>query len=77
MAKLMTAFIETLRKGGPAFTVEDIEIGFLIHQVDGHESGFNQIARLVMDKAGPDYSAFPRSDGRGGYDCVHVILHER
>ena len=77
MAKLMALFIETLRKGGSAFTVEDIEIGFLIHRVEGHESGFNQIARLVMDKAGPDYSAFPRPDGRGGYDCVHVILHEK
>lgn len=77
MAKLMTAFIETLRKGGPAFTLEDVDKGFLIHLVEGHESGFNQIARLVMDKAGPDYSAFPRSDGRGGYDCVHVILHNK
>ena len=77
MAKLMTPFIENLRKGGPAFTVEDIDSGFLIHLVQGHESGFNQIARLVMDKAGLDYSAFPRSDGRGSYDCVHVILHER
>ncbi len=76
MAKLMTPFIETLRKGGPAFTVEDIDSGFLIHLIEGHESGFNQIARLVMDKAGPDFSAFPRSDGRGGYDCVHVIAHD-
>lgn len=75
MAKLMTRFVETLRKGGPAFTVEEIADGFLIHLIEGHESGFNQIARLVIDKSGPDYSAFPRSDGRGGYDCVHVIVH--
>lgn len=77
MAKLMTPFIETLRKGGSAFTVEDIEIGFLIHRVEGHESSFNQIARQLINQAGPDYTAFPRSDGRGGYDCVHIIQHER
>ena len=77
MAKLMAPLIETLRKGAAAFTVEDIDSGFLIHLVERHESVFNEIARLVMDNAGPDYSALPRSDGRGGYDCVHVILHER
>ncbi|KIC53160.1 hypothetical protein RM53_16620 [Brevundimonas nasdae] len=73
----MTTFIYTLLKGGPAFTVEAVESGFLIHRVEGHDSGFNDIARAVMNNSGSEYSAFPRSDGCGGYDCVHVILHER
>jgi len=63
----------TLREGGPAFTVEQIGGGFLIHVVPGREPGFNDIARLVIDKAGPTFAAFPWSDGRGGYDCVHII----
>lgn len=72
----MPLFLTTLREGGSAFTVEDIDGGFLIHPVMGHKSGFNQVARLVIDKAGPYFSAFPRSDGKGGYDCVHIVPHD-
>ena len=56
----MPLFIDTLREGGPAFTVEQIDGGFLIHVVPGREAGFNDIARLVIDKAGPTFAAFPR-----------------
>ena len=69
----MPLFLTTLREGGPAFTVEEIDGGFLIHVVPGREAGFNDVARLVIHKAGPTFAAFPRSDGRGGYDCVHII----
>lgn len=72
----MPLFLESLREGGPAFTVEDAEAGFLIVRVEGREGGFNDVARLVIDKAGPTYAAFPRSDGADGYDCVHVIPHD-
>ena len=56
----MSLFFDTLREGGPAFTVEQIDGGFLIHVVPGREAGFNDIARLVIDKAGPTFAAFPR-----------------
>jgi hypothetical protein len=72
----MSLFLTTLHAGGPAYMVGEINNGFLIHLVDGRDSGFNEIARLVIDKAGPTYSAFPRSDGRGGYDCVIIIPHD-
>jgi hypothetical protein len=72
----MPLFLASLREGGPAFTVEDAETGFLIVGVEGREGGFNDLARLVIDKPGPTYAAFPRSDGAGGYDCVHIIAHD-
>jgi hypothetical protein len=68
----MPLFISTLREGGPAFTIEEVEHGFLNHRVAGRGAGFNDIARLVIEKSGPYFAAFPRSDGRW-YDCVHVI----
>lgn len=70
----MTTFIYTLLKGGQAFTVEAVEIGFLIDRVEGHDSGFNDIARAVMNNSGSEYSAFPRSDGRGGL-CQPKLSH--
>jgi len=71
----MPLFLTTLRVGGPSYTVEEVESGFFIHVVGGREAGFNDLARLIMEKAGPSYAAFPRSDGKGGYDCVHIIPH--
>lgn len=72
----MSLFLITLREGGPSYTIEPSEHGFLIVRRDGHEDEFNPIARSVIDKAGPHFAAFPRSDGQGGYDCVHVIPHD-
>jgi hypothetical protein len=66
-------FLETLREGGPSFTAHDADEGFLIRVIPGREAGFNAVARLACEKAGPTYAAFPRSDGVGGYDCVHII----
>lgn len=71
----MPLFLTTLREGGPSFTIEEIDDGFLIHLVPGHEQAFNQVARAVIDHAGPHFAAFPRSDGKGGYNCVYVIPH--
>ncbi len=71
----MKSFLETLREGGSSYRIEDEESGFRIIAHIGHEVGFNQIARLVLDKAGPTFAAFPRSDGAGGYESVHIIPH--
>ena len=56
--------------------METADPGFVIVRVQGHEAALNALARQVINQAGPDYAAFPRSDGRGGYDCVHIIPHE-
>lgn len=69
----MPLFLTTLRAGGPAFTVSENPDGFTITVVAGREAGFNDIARLCMEKAGPTFAAFPRSDGRGGYDQVQIV----
>lgn len=69
----MTLFLTTLRAGGPAFTVSEASEGFTITAVAGREAGFNDIARLCMEKAGSTFVAFPRSDGRGGYDQVLIL----
>ncbi|CAN5170369.1 hypothetical protein BH10PSE1_BH10PSE1_18350 [soil metagenome] len=69
----MALFLTTLVDDGHAFTVKRLEEGFLVSRVDGYESAFNVVARRVIDKAGPTYAAFPRSDDQGGYDSVHVI----
>lgn len=69
----MQTLLDELRQGGPAFTFEIADPGFVIVRVDGHEAAFNALARRVINQAGPGYVAFPRPDGCGGYDCVHII----
>jgi len=72
----MPLFLTTLLEGGPSYTVQPAEPGFQIVQRQGYAEEFNEVARLVVEKAGPSFVAFPRSDGLGGYDCVHIIPHE-
>jgi len=69
----MPLFLTTLRQGGPSFTIEDVDDGFIIHPVLGREAGFSGVARLCMEKSGSTFTAFPRPDGRGGYDQVLII----
>lgn len=72
----MPLFLNTLLEGGPSYTVQPAEPGFEIVRRDGYTEEFNEVARLVLEKAGPSFVAFPRPDGLGGYDCVHIIQHE-
>lgn len=69
----MPLFLATLREGGPAFTVQDVGEGFVLERTSGHEAEFNDVARRCVEKAGPTFAAFPRSDGLGGYDQVLII----
>jgi hypothetical protein len=46
---------------------------FSLYVIEGHETGFNALVRRLIDEAGPSFVVFPRSDGKGGYDCVFVI----
>ena len=71
----MAIQLSLLKSGGSCYTVEDSEHGFLLHVVPGDEANFNIIVRQLMDQAGPEFAAFPRTDGKGGYDCVHIIPH--
>jgi len=66
----------TLLEGGACFTVETIENGFLLHVVESERDNFNILVRQLMNEAGPEFVVFPRSDGDGGYDCVHVMPHD-
>lgn len=69
----MPSFLATLRQGGPTYTVETLPEGFAIIAVPGCESAFSDLARLCVDKAGSEFVAFPRNDGRGGYDQVVIL----
>lgn len=69
----MTIQLSLLKTGGSCYTVENVEHGFLLHVVQGDEANFNIIVRQLLDQAGPEFAAFPRTDGSGGYDCVHII----
>ena len=71
----MMLSLETLKSGGSCYTVVEEEIGFSIHLSNDDRANFNIIARRLIDEAGLDYVVFPRSDGDGGYDCVHIIPH--
>ncbi|RYE63866.1 MAG: hypothetical protein EOO83_02795 [Oxalobacteraceae bacterium] len=69
----MPSFLATLRQGGPTFTVEASPEGFAITAMPGFESAFSDLARLCLEKAGPEFVALPRCDGHGGYDQVQII----
>lgn len=77
----MKISLERLRAGGSCYTVEEVENGFLLHVVSGDEANFNIIVRRLLDEGGDAFVVFPRTDGQGGYDCVHVLpletSHER
>ncbi|RZJ45615.1 MAG: hypothetical protein EON86_01115 [Brevundimonas sp.] len=62
----MDPFLTSLRAGGPAFTVSDAPEGFAITVVAGRESGFNDIVRLCVDKAGSTLRRFPDPTGAAG-----------
>lgn len=72
----MKVSLELLRAGGSSYTVEEIEHGFLLHVVPGDEANFNIIIRRLMTEAGDDFVVFPRTDGKGGYDCAHIMPHD-
>lgn len=71
----MTISLELLRSGGSCYSVEEADVGFLLHVVTGDEANFNNIVRRLVDESGQTYVALPRTDGNGNYDCVLVIPH--
>ena len=71
---VMGFLLKSLRDGGPSHRVEPSEIGFsLVRKRLADRIAFNQLAREVMDQAGDDYVALPRSDGPASYDRVFII----
>jgi hypothetical protein len=69
----MLIHLKTLRAGGPEYRVEESQDGFSLYVIEGHETAFNALVRRLIDEAGPSFVVFPRSDGKGGYDCAFVI----
>ena len=72
----MPLFLATLLEGGPSYTVQPAEPGFQVVRREGFDEEFNELARRLVEKAGPLFVAFPRPDGLGGYDGVHIIPHD-
>jgi len=71
----MSLFLTTLREGSEIHSVEATSEGFTILRKPGFETGFNALARRVMDDSGP-YVALPIPDGHGGYEAVQIITSD-
>lgn len=59
-----------------AYTLEDVEDGYIVRRVEGHGSDFNALARGLINDANAEVSAFPQQD-QHGYHTVHVVRHHR
>lgn len=53
-------------------SVEAAEVGFVIRRRDGRADAFDRLARKLIDTA-HGVLALPTTDGRGGYESVHII----
>lgn len=69
----MDRLFESLRQETAAYSVEPYEEGFLIVRKPGAEEPFDEVARAVINHSGEVFAAFPRSDGRGGYESVLIL----
>jgi hypothetical protein len=56
-----------------ACSVEACEEGFLIVRKPGADGAFDEVARRAVNHAGEAFAAFPRADGRGGYESVLIV----
>ena len=68
----MSLVLTTLLEGSQHHSAYRADEGFEIRPLEGHESEFNDLARLIVNTTGP-FAAFPRVGTRGRYDCVHII----
>lgn len=68
--------LSALRSGGSSFTTEEQDGALVLHGSESDRQNFNVIVRRLINEPTVHYSVFPRSDGKGGYDSVHVIPHE-
>ena len=69
----MPLFLITLAEPSEVHTVEKVEDGFLIRPQPGRYADFQELARGCINRDLPAV-VLPHSDGRGGYEGVHVIM---
>lgn len=69
----MLLTLSSLRTETEVYTVEAYETGFVIARRPSADSAFDAVARQVINQSGDTFAAFPRADGRGGYDSVLII----
>ena len=70
----MDISLHALRRSDRLYSVEDGTDGFaLIRKSDGDQAVFNALVRRIIDQAGSDFVALPRTDGHAGYDGVYII----
>ena len=63
----------SLRQESDVHAVEPCDEGFIIVRKPGAANAFDDIARKALNQAGETYAAFPRPDGRGGYESVLIV----
>ncbi len=70
----MGSYLQSLQQGGPFHAIEEADGGFAIaRKPTADPEAFNQLAREILEQAGADFVALPRTDGRTGYDQVFII----
>ena len=69
----MLLSFESLKEETAAYAVEPCQEGVLLVRKPGAGRAFDDIARRTVDHAGDGFAAFPRADGRGGYDSVLIV----
>jgi hypothetical protein len=70
----MDLSLQTLHHPDPLYDIEDSTDGFsLVRAASADAETFNGLVRQILDKAGRDFVALPRSDGRTGYDGVFIL----
>lgn len=69
----MPMTLASLLEETEVYTVEAYETGFVLARRPGADGAFDAVARQVINHSSESFAAFPRADGRGGYDSVLII----
>jgi hypothetical protein len=70
----MDLSLQTLPRPDPLYEIEENAEGFaLLRASSADADAFNGLVRRILDTAGFDFVALPRSDGRTGYDGVFIL----
>ncbi|WP_156389444.1 hypothetical protein [Brevundimonas sp. Root1423] len=74
----MQLYLETLRSGGPVYSVEPTARGFSItRRQTADPADFNWLASGVMEAAGEAFVALPELDQDSNYFRVHITVCEK
>ncbi|MDO9607394.1 MAG: hypothetical protein Q7J26_02625 [Brevundimonas sp.] len=56
--------------------VEQTAEGFELWLLPGKQEEFDELVRTIRDDMTGEFSAFPRGNDVGGFECVHIIVHD-